>query len=237
MEHYGLAAERIRVIPHGVPVPPRTGPRGSPTREPLILGFGGSSPVKNVQTLIHAFRGVERLIPHRLVIVGDRRRLGRVSATGASPRVGFLSWVSEEEKLALLDRAAVLVCPSLDEGFGFPALEAMARGCPVIASRAGSLPEVCADAAIYVDPHDAEGIVSALLGVLSQGRLRETLVEKGARRATTFDWDASAAEHLRLFREVIVASDLGRRASRWHAAALDAASSSPGVVLQGRDRP
>jgi glycosyltransferase involved in cell wall biosynthesis len=237
LEHYGLAAERIRVIPHGVSVPLRAGPRGGPGREPLILGFGGSSPVKNVQTLIHAFRRVESQIPHRIVIVGDRRRLGRVSETGASPRVAFLSWVSEEEKLALLDRAAVLVCPSFDEGFGFPALEAMARGCPVVASRAGSLPEVCADAAIYIAPQDAEGIAAALLGVLSPGRLRDTLVEKGARRATSFGWNASAAEHLRLFREVLAAGGRGRRASRWPAAALDAAPPSPGVAFQGRDRP
>jgi glycosyltransferase involved in cell wall biosynthesis len=236
VEHYGLPAGRIRVIPHGVPVPRRTGPRVGSTEAPMILGFGGGGPVKNVQTLIHAFRRIENLIPHRLVIVGDRRRPGRGPATAASPRVAFTSWVSEDEKLALLDRAAALVCPSFDEGFGFPPLEAMARGCPVVASRLGSLPELCADAAVYVDPHDAGGIASALLNVLSQERLREMLVERGARRAAMFDWDASAGEHIRLFREVMAARDL-ERASRWPAAALDATPSSPGVALQGRDQP
>jgi glycosyltransferase involved in cell wall biosynthesis len=128
--------------------------------------------------------------------------------------VQWLDWVSEREKLELLDRAAVLVCASLDEGFGFPALEAMARGCPVLASWAGSLPEVCGDAAVYVKPRDAEGIAAALLALVDTGPLRQTLVDRGLRRAAAFDWDASAAAHVRLFREVLASGAGGREAER-----------------------
>ena len=236
LEHYGVRAERIRVIPHGMSVPLRAQPRAGSGRDRLILSFGGANPVKNVQTLVQAFRRVEHRIPHRLVVIGDRRRPGKRPATGSSSRIQFLGWVSEREKLELLDRAAALVSPSFDEGFGFPAVEAMARGCPVLASRAGSLPEVCADAAIYFGPQDAAGIAEALLAVLSPGPLRESLVEKGTRRAASLDWSASAAEHLGLFGEILAAGDRDRRTSRWPTAAVAAAPSSAGVVLRGPDR-
>ncbi len=236
LEHYGVAAGRIRVIPHGVSVPLRAHPRAGSARDPLILTLGGANPVKSVQTLLDAFRRVEHRIPHRLVVIGDCRRPGRSPATGSSSRIQFLGWVSEREKLDLLDRAAVLVCPSLDEGFGFPALEAMARGCPVLASRAGSLPEVCADAAMYVAPQDVEGLAAVLLAVLSPGPLRAGLVDKGTQRAASLEWGASAAAHLGLFRKVLADGDLGRRASRWPAAAAVATPSPAGIVIRSRDR-
>jgi glycosyltransferase involved in cell wall biosynthesis len=236
LEHYGLAPERIRVIPHGLSVPLAAHPQAGRARDPLILTFAGANPVKNVQTLVDAFRRVEHRIPHRLVIIGDRRRPGRRPAVTKSSRIEFLGWVSQQVKLELLDRAAVLVCPSFDEGFGFPVLEAMARGCPVVASSAGSLPEVGADAAIYVAPQDTEGVAASLLAVLSPGALRDRLVEKGSRRAASLDWAASAGEHIRLFCEVLAARDLRRRASRWPATAVAGAPSSAGVVLRGPDR-
>ncbi len=233
LEHYGLTAARIHVIPHGASVPLRAQPQAESGRDPLILTFGGANPMKNVQTLVHAFRLVEHRIPHRLVVVGERRQPDESPATGSSSRIQFLGWVSQGEKLELLDRAAVLVCPSFDEGFGFPAIEAMARGCPVLASRAGSLPEVCADAAIYAAAQDAEGVAAALLAVLSPGLLRESLVERGTRRAASLDWGASAAAHLSLFREVLGAGDLGRRASGWRAAA---GHSPAGIVIRSPGR-
>ena len=228
LEHYRLPAECIRVIPHGPSLPLLAPPPVEPARDPLVLAFGGTNPMKNVQTLIHAFRRVENRIPHRLVVIGDRGPLGRRPAASNSSRIQFLDWVSQGVKLELLDRAAVLVCPSLDEGFGFPAMEAMARGCPVLASSAGSLPEVCADAAIFVAPQDTEGVAAALLAVLSPGPLRDRLVLKGTQRAASLDWAASAAEHLHLFREVLAAREFGRRASPLPAAV----PSSAGGVLR-----
>ena len=236
LEHYGLAPECIRVIPHGPSVPLLAAPPADRARDPLILAFGGTNPMKNVETLIHAFGRVEHRIPHRLVIIGDRRPADRTPAAARSPRIQFLDWVSEEVKLELLDRAAVLACPTLDEGFGFPALEAMARGCPVLASTAGSLPEVCGDAAIHVAPQDTEGVAAALLAVLSPGPLREDLALRGIRRAASLDWAASAAAHLQLFREVLAARSLGRRVFPWSTAAAVARPSSP-VVLRNRSRP
>jgi glycosyltransferase involved in cell wall biosynthesis len=215
----------------------RAQPRAASARDPLILTLGGASPVKNVQTLLDAFRRVEHLIPHRLVVIGDSRRPGRTPSAEGSSRIQFLGWVSEREKLDLLDRAALLVCPSFDEGFGFPAVEAMARGCPVLASWAGSLPEVCADAATYVAPQDAEGIAAALIALLSPGPLRDSLIAKGTQRAASLDWGASAAEHFGLFREVLAAGDLGGRASRWPGAEAAVAPPSPaGMAIPSPDR-
>lgn len=236
LEHYGLAPDRIRVIPHGPSVPLLATPPADRARDPLILAFGGTNPMKNVETLIQAFARVEHRIPHRLVVIGDRRPVDRSPAGRGSSRIQFLDWVSEEVKLELLDRAAVLACPTLDEGFGFPALEAMARGCPVLASTEGSLPEVCADAAIHVAPRDTEGVAAALLAILSPGPLRDDLTSRGIRRAASLDWAASANAHLHLFREVLAARALGRRVFPWSAATA-AATPSSAIVLRNRSRP
>jgi glycosyltransferase involved in cell wall biosynthesis len=115
--------------------------------------------------------------------------------------------VTDAEKLDLLDRASVLVCPSLYEGFGFPPLEAMARGCPVVISSTGSLPEVGGDAARYVDPLDAPGMAAAIHEVLTDSSLRDRMIDRGYRRARTFSWEASARQHVSLFEEVLALRD------------------------------
>jgi glycosyltransferase involved in cell wall biosynthesis len=197
--HYRLSGEKIRVIPHGVPVPTRRQPEAARTEPPLILCVGRAGPMKNTEALLAAHRLLAPGIGARLVFVGVEAPRG--GALGAA--VTFHGAVSETEKLELLDRASLLVSPSLYEGFGFPALEAMARGCPVIASTAGSLPEVCGDAARYVDPLDPARMAAALQEVLLDERLRADLIERGFRRARTFSWENSAREHVNLFEEVL----------------------------------
>jgi glycosyltransferase involved in cell wall biosynthesis len=196
--HYHLHEEKVRVIPHGVPVPtrPRSASAGA---EPLVLCLGRAGPMKNVQTLVRAHRLLPPGIRARLVLVGAEAPRQRGAEGGAV----FRGAVSEAEKLDLLDRASLLVCPSLYEGFGFPPLEAMARGCPVIASGVGSLPEVCGDAARYVDPLDPAGMAAAIENVLLDERVREGLIERGLRRVQAFSWEASAREHVKLFEEVL----------------------------------
>jgi glycosyltransferase involved in cell wall biosynthesis len=97
---------------------------------------------------------------------------------------------------ALYRGAAVLAIPSLSEGFGLPALEAMARGCPVVASKAGALPEVVGDAGVLVPPGDSDSLASALDGILTDDSTAATLGAAGHRRAATFTWSACTAAHV-----------------------------------------
>jgi glycosyltransferase involved in cell wall biosynthesis len=197
---YRLPGEKIRVIPHGASVPVRRREERASHRDPFILCIGRPNPIKNVGTLLAAHRLLRRHMRVSVVFVG-----------GASPfplaagdeDVDFRGNVSDAEKLDLLDRASVLVCPSLYEGFGFPPLEAMARGCPIVISNTGSLPEVGGDAARYIDPRDAPALATALYEVLTDEDLRARMVESGYRRVRAFTWEGSARQHVGLFEEVL----------------------------------
>lgn len=201
--HYGLSDERVRVVPHGPPVPLRKSLPPMNGHRPYVLCIARANPVKNVAGVLAAFRAIEGEFAGDLVVAGDGG-----AAFSPSPRVRFLKDVPEAEKVALLDRATVLVDASFDEGFGFPPLEAMARGCPVLAARAGSLPEVCSDAALYFDPREPADLARALRRVLGDARLRETLAERGLQRAPGFSWASSARAHVDVFEELLA---VGRR--------------------------
>jgi glycosyltransferase involved in cell wall biosynthesis len=101
-----------------------------------------------------------------------------------------------EMRISLYRRAAVVVFPSLYEGFGLPPIEAMACGCPVACSRAGSLPEVVGDAAVLFDPTDPAAIADAVRVALARA---EELSERGIERASSFTWDATARAHDRVY--------------------------------------
>ena len=116
----------------------------------------------------------------------------------AGPAVaGGRVYVTDRQLAACYSRASLFALPALFEGFGIPALEAMSHGVPVVCSRAGALPEVCADAALYFDPTDLDSITSALSRGLSDDVLRDELTRKGRARAADFSWRASAEpQHL-----------------------------------------
>lgn len=202
--HYRLSGEKIRVIPHGVPVPRREPSALARAEKPLILCVGRSGYMKNAETLLAAHRLLAPELRARLVFAGSERP----RAAAPDPTVDFLGAVSEADKLDLLDGATLLVCPSLYEGFGFAPLEAMARGCPVIVSTAGSLPEVCGDAARYVDPRDPARMAAAIRELLLDDRLRGELVERGLERARSFSWETSARQHVDLFQETLALRSL-----------------------------
>jgi len=116
-------------------------------------------------------------------------------ATG-SARVVHAGCLSDAELKALYQQALGLVFPSLYEGFGLPPLEAMACGCPVVAAHAGALPEVCGEAALYVDPTSTTSIEAALLRLATEPAERERLRAAGLARAATFTWRRSAGQLL-----------------------------------------
>ena len=195
----GVRPDRIVVCYPGTAAP---NPRPEPASAGPILHIGTIEPRKNVRTLIDAYRllaaGRAGLPP--LIFVGHV--LGaRPDTTGLSPEaVRFLGYVTDSEKARLLASASMLVIPSVEEGFGMPAVEAMAAGVPVVAADRGALPEVLAGAGLLIDPASPQGLAAAIARVLDSEDLRRELRGRGIGRAGAFRWDASAAAVLAAFR-------------------------------------
>jgi glycosyltransferase involved in cell wall biosynthesis len=173
-----------------------------------LLYVGDLRPYKNLERSLEAFARLN-LSKFKFVIGGkkDPRFYARVEKKIdellLKDRVVFLDYVPQRNLPHLYSEAAAFVFPSLYEGFGLPPLEAMACGCPVVASNAASLPEVCGDAAYYVDPCNVENIAEGMYKVLMNKTLRRDLREKGLERAKFFSWDKAAKEHLKVFEEVL----------------------------------
>jgi glycosyltransferase involved in cell wall biosynthesis len=173
-----------------------------------LLYIGDMRPYKNLERSLEAFASLN-LKKFKFVIGGkkDPRFYPRVEKKMGElflkDRVVFLDYVPHKDLPHLYSEAAAFVFPSLYEGFGMPPLEAMACGCPVVASNTASLPEVCGDAAYYVDPYNVESIAESMYRVLTDEVLRSNLIEKGIERVKLFSWEKSAKEHLRVFKEVL----------------------------------
>jgi glycosyltransferase involved in cell wall biosynthesis len=141
---------------------------------------------------------VKTRIPHRLVLVARHEGLRHVDRDALrllrtlGDRVALVSDLPLAELIACVGAAEFVAIPSLHEGFGLPALEAMAAGTPVLAGRAGALPEVCGDAAEYCDPRSVEDIARGLLSLASDPPLRARLAAAGRLRASIFTWDRCA---------------------------------------------
>jgi glycosyltransferase involved in cell wall biosynthesis len=165
---------------------------------PYVVGpVGTIQPRKNLPVLFEALRALGRDV--QLVQVGRPGWLYEpifeaLERSGVQDRVRFLDGVDDAELSALYSGAVALVFPSLYEGFGLPCLEAMACGCPVISSNAGSLPEVVGDAAIVVDPMDAAGIARGVARLADDAAFRAGLVRRGYAQAARFSWDRSGAQ-------------------------------------------
>lgn len=164
-----------------------------------LLAVGEARPYKNFRRLVEAFAA---LPPDgtELAVVGRRHKddpglEALPAALGAGDRVRFLGFVPDADLAALYNGAEALVFPSTYEGFGIPPLEAMACGCPVVCSRTSSLPEVCGEAALYVDPLRTEDLARGIAALTRDPALREELRERGRERAKGFSF-AGAAERL-----------------------------------------
>jgi glycosyltransferase involved in cell wall biosynthesis len=192
LERIGIEPERVEVIHLGLDHDVFH-PNGEPKR-PLLLYPANPWPHKNHLRLFEAFRRVRQARPElRLVLTGSGLERLRHVPEGVDVR----GRVSREELASLYRSAAALVFPSLYEGFGQPPLEAMASGTPVASSNAGSLPEVCGEAAVYFDPTSVDEITEAILTVLDRP---DHLVERGLERASGFTWDATARRHDEVYR-------------------------------------
>ncbi len=223
MAAFGEAGERIRVIseaPSSEFRPVTDEARllevrarySLPAATPLLLAVGGISPHKNLQGLIQAAARLPAGQWH-LALVGDHAADGfhacydelvaLRSALGLDHAVTFTGFVPNDDLVALYGTASALVLPSFSEGFGLPAVEAMACGLPVAASAAGSLPEVLGSAGLLFDPHDTDAIAGTLSRLLGDAVLRTTLREAGLVRARDFSWPKAARDTIRVFEEII----------------------------------
>ena len=175
-ELYG--AERIRVVPFGVPDVPEAGP---PTVDgPYVLALGDSADRRKGHDVL---RAAMREVPDvKLVVVGGDR------------------WVDETARAALLRGARVVAYPSRYEGFGFPVLEAMSVGVPVVASAVGGVPEVAGDAALLVPPEDPDALASALQTAVGDDGERARLIAAGSVQAARFTWEQHARGMVALWR-------------------------------------
>jgi glycosyltransferase involved in cell wall biosynthesis len=217
-EAFGVPDERVQVIYPGLPrgMNPEVQHVDRPrlealkVRRPYILFVGILKPHKNVQGLLKAFSLVplDRRKPFQLVIVGKKdsfypRLLELTRELSLEKYVVYTGRVTTDGLRALYADATLLVLPSLNEGFGYPVLEAMAFGVPVVVSNTSSLPEVAGPAGILVDPRDDQSIANGIDRVLSDDDLRKTLSERGRKQAQLFSARKSALDHLEIYRAAL----------------------------------
>jgi glycosyltransferase involved in cell wall biosynthesis len=170
-----------------------------------LLTVGSIDPRKNLRKLISAFRSLESG-KFKLFVVGSDSRIfsneNLRELVGEDKKIIFTGYVSDEELVGLYKNARLFVYVSLYEGFGFPPLEAMACGCPVLVSNSASFPEVCGDAAYYVNPYDEQDIARGIDHMLRNEKLREELIRKGLERQILFCGKSSARKLLRIIEDV-----------------------------------
>jgi glycosyltransferase involved in cell wall biosynthesis len=222
----GLTENRVRAISEAAhstfKVLPRTGAGFElpsqyqvDTNTRFMLYVGGISPHKNLEALVGAFQGIvsdPAFADVKLVLVGDYENDPFLSAyTGVKrkiaecklgDRVVLTGYVPDQDLAILYNAATLFVLPSLEEGFGLPAIEAMSCGTPVVCSNRGPLPDLLRDAACFFDPRNVEMMTAVLKSVLADEALRKLMHENAIRRAREFSWGQAAKDTLRIFEEV-----------------------------------
>jgi glycosyltransferase involved in cell wall biosynthesis len=225
----GVPEGRVAVIPHGVD------PAFRPVDDPIVLEkirrryrlppryvlfVGGMDFKKNVPQLIAGFalassRGA---LPHALVLAGTLQQAGnpvfedarrQAAAAHVSDHLVWAAYVSETDLPALYTGADVLAFPSLWEGFGFPVLEAMACGTPVVTSEGSAMVEIAGGAALLVDPLDREAIADGILSAIGEGK-SSPLVDAGLRHAAEYTWGRTAVRTIEVYEAVAAGRPLGQ---------------------------
>jgi glycosyltransferase involved in cell wall biosynthesis len=214
----GVEPEKVRVVHHGLSArfaPPDRDRMQKVLGErrigaPYFLFVGGFGPVKNVDGLLEAFCEFRRRTgaPHHLLMAGDRywaeglsEAIDRLGLAGA---VRLLDFVGDDVLPALYAGSTALVLPSWFESFGFPALEAMACGAPVIAARVGALPDVLGDAALYFIPSVPGELSEQMIRLSRDESLRRDLQTRARARAAVFTWERAARQTLAVLQEAAV---------------------------------
>jgi glycosyltransferase involved in cell wall biosynthesis len=224
VNRFGLPPDRVFVVSEAsdpvfrplknAQITPALKAAGVPEGRPMIVYVGGFSPHKNLEVLIDAF---SKLCGHAtyadtvLVMVGEYRKevfhsyygtlAAQVQKLGLNGRVIFTGFLPDEELVVLLNMATVLALPSLMEGFGLPAVEAAACGCPVIATEESPLPELLEGGGIFIDPHK-DHLDAALETVLGSQAVRERMRVAALHAASRLTWKAAAHQMMNVIRTV-----------------------------------
>lgn len=208
IKYYPQAKEKIFVIPNGINLQ-QFRVLNIP-RKKQILFIGAIAKHKNIKIILKAFLTIKDKIDHTVVIVGSKdsgmpedEETKEILKQIPPERVIFTGKLTDEEIVRVYNESEIFVFPSIYEGFGLPILEAMACGCPVIASNQSSIPEVCGDSALLFDPFNPEELAEKILLLTNDSNLRNKLVEKGLERVKVFSWEKAAEKHIEVFKRVM----------------------------------
>ena len=201
-DYFSVSTHQVRAVHSGIPKlsdPDLEGAQAiTDLRRPYILSIGTAEPRKDLPGLVRAFREIANDLPEVTLVLAGPPGWGTVAldeavaASGLEKRILRPGYLSDGVLSALLGSARVLAYPSLYEGFGYPPLQAMVAGVPVVSTRAGALSEVIGGASLMVEPFDVEGLARALSIAVTDEAQRSVLVTAGTKRVQDFSWEQTA---------------------------------------------
>lgn len=199
-----LNLEKSKVMPilHGTP--DQVAFDHNQISSPYVLTVVAGYPHKNLRTLLHAFATISLSYPDLVLVVcglggrADKANLDLIKSLDLESKAIVMGYVTREELAGLYAGAKVFVFPSAYEGFGYPVIEAMSYGTPVVSSSAYSLSQVVGDGGILVSPQDPKAYVTAITSILQDPSLSEELIRKGKKRTLELQWSKTGSETLKI---------------------------------------